>query len=135
MSLFTQEYIDRVRSRVTLHLIRSVLMRATSTKIWHIWFPNPKTEKHYELRYGNPPHDVERPQHLKGKILSIDLGLVPQSVVNALSPGGEIERIIDDALDKEGISAIDKSVRKQIVIKRAIDSFTSKLLKGSLVNE
>ena len=83
---FTQEAIDNVRFRVQLAEMASLVVH--STKRWlegkdeeyvapvkegveHVWFPRPTTSA-YASRTGNPPADVDRPAHLRGKHLVID---------------------------------------------------------------
>lgn len=38
----------------------------------HIWFPEPYAD-HYELRDGNPPADSQRPKHMRGLKLHLDI--------------------------------------------------------------
>ena len=53
-------------------------------KVYHLWFPERGNMERYQLRTGNPPADVDRPDHLKGKDLVIDLTTVPDGMMDRI---------------------------------------------------
>jgi hypothetical protein len=87
--VLTDGIIEEERQKVMVSLIRSRvrdslwgpgrLLNRQHKKfgIWHIWFPENDYAKS-ELRQGNPPSDLDRPEWLKRKHLAIDLDPIPQ---------------------------------------------------------
>ena len=80
----TRRGIEKVRIRVTLAcLVTAVEKKQRKPPVRHLWFPEDNLNK-YSLRDGNPPADVDRPKHLKGHHLVIDLGVIPRKVWDAV---------------------------------------------------
>ena len=82
----TERGVRLARMRASVALLYSIVYEEMQTKkrpprqpVRHLWWPRDDMAI-YELRDGNPPADVDRPAHLKGYRLEIDLGLVPRDV-------------------------------------------------------
>jgi hypothetical protein len=90
-----QKGIDVVRMRVLKVIIDNaiLLLHKGSTKIdlrvKHLWFPENNLNI-YELREGNPPPDSERPKHMRGFRLELDVTRIPQTVVDKCEARGVI---------------------------------------------
>lgn len=73
----SQERIDLEIARALRNLANNAANdyangRPQDRSVKHIWFPTPDPRV-IEMRQGNPPPDSERPAHLKGKWLVIDI--------------------------------------------------------------
>jgi hypothetical protein len=71
------------------------------TSIWHLWFPE-NNVNNWVVRPGKPPPDSERPKHMRGFDLVVDVMNIPQRIV--------------DELRKRGVDAhyfMDRIVRQQ----------------------
>lgn len=76
----TRKNLEQTRIRVTFAcLLAAVEKGQRKLPVRHLWFPEDNANK-YSLRDGNPPADVDRPKHLKGRRLVIDLGVIPREV-------------------------------------------------------
>lgn len=82
---FDQGAVDEVRTAVLMQLLVSAV-RAEVRKppVRHLWFPRASTRA-YDLRDGNPPSDTDRPKHLRGLRLELDLGELPPSLVEQVN--------------------------------------------------
>lgn len=80
----TRRGIEKARIRVTLAcLVTAVEQGVRKPPVRHLWWPEDNINK-YALRDGNPPADVDRPKHLRGQHLVIDLGVIPRPVWEAV---------------------------------------------------
>jgi hypothetical protein len=72
-SKLTQERVQAIRERVTGNLVISMLKANMSEwPLSHLWFPR-NTINCYELRNGKPPPDYERPKHMRGMLIAIQV--------------------------------------------------------------
>lgn len=79
---WSQEAIDLVRIRVMGVIVAQAVAKgweSTVKGVRHLWFPEPNTQNRL-LRDGNPPADCDRPKHLRGMNLVIDLDDIPPEV-------------------------------------------------------
>lgn len=112
---FNQDAIDRVRARVVLSMLTSAVLHDKvdqyDGKVWHLWFPERKVGK-YELRDGNPPPDDkrDRPRHLLGKKLAIDLKEVPADVWDDVRTVLKAHSVSKEKLTKTKVDAVRESV-------------------------
>jgi len=89
----SQQQIDYVRYRALQSIITVELCKAMEGEDpdlearYHLWFPEDNVN-HYLLRDGNPPADIDRPKHLRGYRLELDMLHWPQSLVDLLSQLG-----------------------------------------------
>ena len=92
---FTQENIDWIRFKTISNLVKSAITQIErqlprTVKLngkQHLWFPNANFEI-VELREGNAPADVDRPGHLKGKHLFVDVLHWPVSIEQKMKAKG-----------------------------------------------
>ncbi len=76
----SQRTINLVRKRALASLLLSgARENVRPKKVRHLWFPGDDTQK-YALRDGNPPHDKDRPKHLRGFDLVVDPTQAPDYV-------------------------------------------------------
>lgn len=103
-----QKGVDVVRLRVLKSLVERQILRLkrganlVDLKVRHLWFPE-NNLNHYELRTGNPPPDSERPKHMRGFRLELDVLHLPQSIVDYCEARGEsidVPAILTKALVK-----------------------------------
>jgi hypothetical protein len=81
---FRQEEIDQIRTAVIMQcLVTAVIAEERRPKVRHLWFPRASVSA-YELREGNPPADSERPLHLRGKRLEVDVGEISPETARAV---------------------------------------------------
>lgn len=69
----THERVEEIRNRIAGNLVVSILR--ANLKEWplhHLWFPR-NTVNCYELRPGKPPPDYERPKHMRGFKIAIEI--------------------------------------------------------------
>lgn len=91
----SQWEIDVVRMRVIKARVdHMVFMKmnhnvAPDLKTKHLWFPEDNVNI-YELREGNPPADKDRPKHMRGLRLEIDVENLPPRIVDALAERGVV---------------------------------------------
>lgn len=88
----SQWEIDVVRMRVLYATINSALMHVNKglpfdLKPKHLWFPKDEIQI-YELRHGNPPSDSDRPKHLRGMELVVNLFDPPRRLLELLKEQG-----------------------------------------------
>lgn len=84
MGELRQEDIDRVRMDLILQrMITFVRKDNLRPPVAHVWFPKAKLAS-YALRDGNPPSDSDRPKHLRGKRLEVDVGEIAPSTARAI---------------------------------------------------
>lgn len=86
--LISPDKLKWVKYRVTLGCLIGAHQRGLDASrkalpVRHVWFPKNDITK-YELRTGNPPADQDRPEHLRGLNLVIDIGVVPPDVWEAV---------------------------------------------------
>jgi hypothetical protein len=115
--MLTQAQVDKVRTRVVVALlISAVEARQRKVPVKHLWFPEKRDTK-YELRNGNAPADSDRPRHLRGLHLAVDLGEIPPAVVDAVKAQrakarqmtSDPTRIIDVVSDTRMVRAINEA--------------------------
>lgn len=87
-----QLQIDFVRMRVLHSVLNTYVDRAKrnedpKVEIKHIWFPK-NNVNNYELKSGLPPVDKDRPKHLRGWKLEIDVFNWPERIVDILKDNG-----------------------------------------------
>lgn len=74
----TQERVDKKRARVQFNIAVEAAKRKTrEAPVRHLWFPE-NTVRKSELRDGNPPSDTDRPVHLRGLKLVIDVSTMSE---------------------------------------------------------
>lgn len=63
--------------------------KPSDVSVRHLWFPE-NDHRNYVMRPGNPPPDSQRPKHLRGFQLAIDLGakLLPEEITKMLEKRG-----------------------------------------------
>jgi hypothetical protein len=63
--------------------------KPSDVSVKHLWFPE-NDHRNYVLRSGNPPPDSQRPKHLRGYHLEIDLGAkeLPGEITKLLKERG-----------------------------------------------
>lgn len=80
----TRRGVEKARIRVTFACLISAVERGERhPPVRHLWFPEDRISL-YHLRDGNPPADQDRPPHLRGHRLAIDIGEIPQDVWDAV---------------------------------------------------
>lgn len=85
--------VDDIRVSVMRALIKTQIARIKrgenlDMEVKHLWFPHDRLDE-YELRAGNPPTDIDRPNHLRGLRLEIDLTTVPETIKDRLRRNGK----------------------------------------------
>lgn len=65
-------------------------------KPFHLWFPDRDNVNQVELRFGNPPPDVDRPKHLRGLELVVDITAWPKSLTDRMAEYGIKIPSLDD---------------------------------------
>jgi hypothetical protein len=76
----TRKGIEAARIRVTLaRTISAVDAGTRKPTVGYIWWPEDNIAR-YEWRDGNPPPDCDRPAHLRGHRLVVDVGVIPKDV-------------------------------------------------------
>ncbi len=85
-----QNKVDEVRLRVIRAYVQTNMEwlqegREIDKKPKHLWFPDNDVNK-YELREGNAPADQDRPKHLRGLKLHVDIWSfqLPETIKNRL---------------------------------------------------
>lgn len=74
----TQERVDKKRARIQFNIAVEAAKRGTrEAPVQHVWFPE-NTMRKSELRDGNPPSDTDRPRHLRGLRLAIDVSTMSE---------------------------------------------------------
>jgi len=91
----SQWEIDVVRMRVIKTTVDSMLVWADrgiepDYSVNHLWFPDDNVN-HYELRKGNPPSNRDRPKHLHGFSIEIDVLCIPERVQDLIDANQAIE--------------------------------------------
>lgn len=121
----TPRGIEHTRIRVTLAcLISAVEKGVRKPRVRHLWFPQDNVNR-YELRDGNPPADVDRPKHLRGQSLVIDIGVIPADVWDAVKTqrkharraAAQPTRIIDVVSDPLVIQHVNRIQTKGLLPK------------------
>jgi len=88
----TKQAVTMTRFRICVALLYTAVYESMRTgkpvaskgqPVRHVWFPHDDAAA-YELRTGNPPAEVDRPPHLRGFRLEIDMGVIPKDVVDAV---------------------------------------------------
>jgi hypothetical protein len=87
-----QWYVDVAKMRVIHSLIGSAVDacaagRPYDISVKHLWFPTTNVNEYF-LRDGNPPSNKERPKHMRGIDLVVDVLEPPRSIVKALKEHG-----------------------------------------------
>lgn len=103
---FNQKTVDRIRYRVWLHWIRSVIDNGIISAMRHIWFPS-RDLNVYEMRMGNPPADIDRPPHLRGLRLEIDATYIPDWLREFMRPDGKLDDLLNEAGRERGLEGND----------------------------
>ncbi len=78
-----QALVGGLMKRMELPPVHEQYLEKPDLSIHHIWFPEDNMDK-YELRAGNPPADADRPPHLRGLDLEIDIVIWPKRIVDLL---------------------------------------------------
>jgi len=78
-----QALVNGQLKRMQLPPVHEQYLEKPDLGVKHIWFPEDNMDR-YELREGNPPADVDRPPHLRGLDLEIDIILWPKRIVDLL---------------------------------------------------
>jgi len=85
-----QWQVDLVRLRAMQSVIHAESRKAKpDLSVRHLWFPRNNVNE-YALRRGNPPSDRERPVHLKGLRLEIDVFEWPARLKDELEARGHV---------------------------------------------
>lgn len=99
MGALNQLEVDLIRLRVlrrmanTAQMYTRFGMQPDRWPVNHLWFPTPNVNDR-ELRRGNPPPDSERPKHLRGVALELDLNAgLPETVRRAMADNAQREEI------------------------------------------
>lgn len=88
-----QEQIDIERMAAVISTIKTELARAKKYQrpvdfsVCHLWFPTNNINA-IEFRKGNPPADADRPKHLRGFRLEVDILNPPQRIQDLLEKKG-----------------------------------------------
>lgn len=115
-----QREVDIVRIRVLASCLATAVMNGEKkVPVRHLWFPEERVT-YYRLRDGNPPADVDRPKHLRGLRLEIDIGEIPEAVADAvkarlakaIADRNEPTSIIKLVKDPDVIDAVSREARK-----------------------
>jgi hypothetical protein len=93
----SQWEIDVVRMRVISSTVNKLLNEAKTGQdpdmsVNHLWFPEDNVN-HYALRTGNPPSDRDRPKHLRGYRIEIDITSIPESVRDVIEEQKRIDAL------------------------------------------
>ena len=91
----SQWEIDVVRMRVIKNTVDSMMTWAErgvtpDYTVNHLWFPE-NNVNHYELRKGNPPSNSDRPKHLHGFSIEVDVLCIPERVQDLIDENQAIE--------------------------------------------
>lgn len=85
-----QSRVDEVRLRVMRAWAQTNIEwieagKTPDLRVRHVWFPKNDVNQ-YSLRRGNPPSDTDRPKHMRGLRLEIDLESrkLPETIVERL---------------------------------------------------
>ena len=120
----TKMALEIIRIRVTTAcLITAVEDNERKQPVRHLWFPEDNVNR-YELRLGNPPADSDRPRHLRGLQLVIDIRDIPQDVWD------EMKRSRKEA---KSATAAPTSMGRVMTDQRYIASAMRNLHKGKLL--
>lgn len=120
VAALTQREVDKVRVRVLLACtITAVEDGVKKPKVRHLWFPKPGRTSPRQLRDGNAPSDRDRPPHLRGLHLVIDVGEIPEDVRDAVlaqrqqarSATSEPTRMLDVVTDPRLVELIERNTR------------------------
>lgn len=125
MSTLDQKSIDKVRFRVLLHLLRSVLESELKPEPYHIWFPKDQDDV-YSIRKGNAPADVDRPKHLRRLKLHVDIQDTPSWLRQCIEPGGFIDQEITRRCQLAGLEGDDATAVRCEVFRRYADTIAEK---------
>lgn len=98
---FTQENIDWCRFAILNNRVKGAMKQIQAgyaqevdLSVNHVWFPDASFNE-VLMREGNAPADSERPKHLKGKELFLDVRNWPSTVKEAmLKKGIELPNIV-----------------------------------------
>lgn len=87
--------VDQIRLRVLRTWLGTQISRGQKGNgpdlgVKHLWFPDDNLDR-YGLRDGNPPADVDRPKHMRGLRLEIDLCDPAASIAESLRIRGHDE--------------------------------------------
>lgn len=119
----TQDEVDEVRMRVTIHWVRGLLKKGVlqlgTVPKHHLWFPADDVNI-YELRQGNAPPSSDRPRHLKKLELWLDPD-VPGEIREFVRMEGGLDKYIESKLHEAGKELTPNEVAE--VRNRAIANF------------
>ncbi len=107
----TQEWVDVRRLRVMREWVNTQKARMLGGAdkqpaylgVIHLWFDD-NDHRSYCMRFGNPPADRDRPKHLCGLRLEIDImsGALPSTVIDRMrAKGVSVTSVYEDMTRKE----------------------------------
>lgn len=100
-----QATVDAVRLRVLKAWIvtqkeRIEFGQRPDFGVKHLWFETNNIDR-YVMRDGNPPADSERPKHLRGIHLEIDITCIPETIQRRLAANVKLQqKAADVAMNK-----------------------------------
>jgi hypothetical protein len=86
----------------------------------YLWYTDATLEA-YEMRWGRPPHDKDRPVWMRGLRLELEPDLLPESTIAELLPGGRLDRMIDDYPDPVQQRGLEKHTKQAEAKREVID--------------